>query len=246
MKPTISIILPNYNSSKTLLKTVMSVINQTYKNWKLIIVDDNSDLKTKKILSKLKSKKIKIFYLNINKGAGYCRNFALKKIKSQYIAFIDSDDLWGRNKLLEQINFMKKNNYNFTYTYYITKNNNKEKKIYTPLTYNFNSFIKNTSIATSTMIIKNFNNKNIRFTNSTSCDDYFFKCALLKNYKTAHCYPKFLTRYLIRSDSVQSNRLKNLYWVWKINNELNNLNFIENFNSILQISFNSLKKYGLR
>jgi teichuronic acid biosynthesis glycosyltransferase TuaG len=57
-------------------------------------------------------------------GAGYCRNFAIKKSNSEFLAFIDSDDLWRKNKLKAQINFMIKKNYNFTYTHYYTINEN--------------------------------------------------------------------------------------------------------------------------
>ena len=128
MRTEISIILPNYNSSKTIVKTVNSVFKQTYRNWELIIVDDNSDYKTKKILSRIKSNKVKIYYLNKNHGAGYCRNLAIKKSTSKYLAFIDSDDIWEKNKLKEQINFMKKNKYNFSYTFYQTVKNKKKKK----------------------------------------------------------------------------------------------------------------------
>ena len=117
----VSIILPNYNSSKTIKKTINTVLRQTYKNWELIIIDDGSDSITKKILYKYQNKKkIKIYFLKKNKGAAYCRNLAIKKSNSDYIAFIDSDDLWKKNKLKLQINFMKKNNYFFTYTYYKT------------------------------------------------------------------------------------------------------------------------------
>ena len=94
----VSIILPNYNSSKTIVDTINSILLQTYKNWELIIVDDCSDKKTKNILSKYKNiKKIKIFYLKKNKGTAYCRNLAIKKSKSYYLAFIDSDDTWEKN-----------------------------------------------------------------------------------------------------------------------------------------------------
>ena len=117
----VSIILPNYNSSKTIINTINSILQQTYKNWEIIIVDDCSDKKTKNILSKYKNiKKIKIFYLKKNKGTAYCRNLAIKKSKSYYLAFIDSDDTWEKNKLKLQINFMQKNNYFFTYTNYTT------------------------------------------------------------------------------------------------------------------------------
>ena len=245
----VSIILPNYNSSETIVATVNSVIQQNYKRWELIIVDDCSDRKTKNILSEYKkTKKIKIFYLNKNKGAAYCRNLAIKKSKSYYIAFIDSDDLWKKNKLNLQINFMKKNNYFFTYTNYKTfkiKNSTK-KTILVPEEFNFDSFVKNTSIATSTMIIKRSVTNKIKFLNTKICEDYYYKCQLLKKIGNAYRYPVCLTEYQIRSDSLQSNRIRNLYWVWKINKNLNNFNILKNLISIIFISLNSLKKYGFR
>ena len=170
----IDIILPNYNSALYIEDTIKSVINQTYKNWKLIIVDDCSDKNTKLILKKFsKHKKIKIIWLNKNKGAGYCRNLAIQKSNSQYIAFIDSDDIWKKNKLRSQINFMSKQNYSFSYTDYETFGV-KIKKIKKRSNLNFTIFIKNTSIDTSTMIIKRKSIHNDRFTNTNICEDFFF------------------------------------------------------------------------
>ena len=109
--PKITIILPNYNSFLFIKKTINSVINQSYKNWKLIIVDDCSNEKTKSVLKKFSHhKKIKIFWLKKNKGAAYCRNFAIKKSKSKYFAFIDSDDVLEHIKNDNQaLNNLKKN-----------------------------------------------------------------------------------------------------------------------------------------
>ena len=89
-KNQIDIILPNYNSSKFLKQTLNSIIMQTYKNWKLIIIDDCSDNKTKNILKKYsKDKRIKIFWLKKNNGAGFCRNYGIKKSKSpESISFL--------------------------------------------------------------------------------------------------------------------------------------------------------------
>jgi teichuronic acid biosynthesis glycosyltransferase TuaG len=245
----VSIILPNYNSSKTIKQTINSIINQTYKNWELIIVDDNSDELTKKILSKYKNKKkIKFYFLQKNKGAAYCRNLAIKKSKSDYIAFIDSDDLWEKNKLKLQINFMSKNNYLFTYTYYKTFKINSSiiKKIIVPNKFNFKSFIKNTSIATSTMIVKRTATNNIKFSNTKICEDYYYKCQLLKKIGYAYCYCAYLGKYQIRKNSLQSSRIRNLYWIWKINKNLNQFNILDNLISVFFISFNSIKKYGFR
>ena len=90
----ISIILPNFNSEKYISATINSILYQSYKKWELILVDDCSNKMTIKILRKYyRNKKIKIFYLKKNKGAAYCRNFAIKKSKGDYLAYIDSDDL---------------------------------------------------------------------------------------------------------------------------------------------------------
>ena len=251
----VDIILPNYNSEKFLSETVNSILNQTFKNWKLIIVDDNSNIKNKNLLKKYsKNSKIKIILLNKNKGPGFCRNIAMKNSKSDYLAFIDSDDIWYKNKLLNQLSFMLKHNYEFTYTNFLTfkKNDNSSSgygavnKIVLPKKFTFSTFIKNTSLCTSTMIIKKKLVKNIKFTNTKICEDYFFKCKILKKVKYAYCLSKTLTKYRIRHDSLQSNRLNNFYWIWHINKNYNKFNFFENLISILHISFNSIKKYGFK
>ena len=241
----IDIILPNFNSSDYIRETIKSIIDQTFKNWKLIIVDDCSDKKTRTILKKFsKNKRIKIYWLKKNKGAGYCRNYALKKSKSPYLAFIDSDDIWKKDKLETQLRFMENNNYLFTYTNYETFG--KKIKFISPAKeYDFNKFVNDTSICTSTMIIKRNILKNTEFINSEICEDYFFKCKILK-ICNAYCLDDFLTKYRIRNNSLQSSSLKNFYWIWKINREHNKFNFLKNFISLFFISINSLRKYGFK
>jgi teichuronic acid biosynthesis glycosyltransferase TuaG len=243
----VSIILPNYNSHKYISSTINSILKQNYKNWELIIIDDCSNKKTReKLLEYKNNKKIKIFWLKRNRGAGFCRNFAIKKSKAEFLAFIDSDDIWEKNKLQTQIRFMEKNKYNFTYTYYKTFNDGETKfnKIITPIKFDFKSFTHNTSIATSTMIIKKKTINNIKFTNTPICEDYFYKCETIKKTKFAYCLNKYLTKYRIRNNSLQSNKMKNFYWIWKINKDYNKFNFIKNFFSLFFISLNSIKKYG--
>ena len=223
---------------------IKSILNQSYKNWKLIIVDDFSNIKTKNILKKISKKKnIKVFFLNKNRGAGFCRNFAIKKSKSPYLAFIDSDDKWEKNKLKKQISFMKKNNFLFSYTNYKTFGK-KKRKVNNPSKINYFGFLRNTSIATSTMMIKRSIIGSIKFTNTKICEDFFFKCKLLKKVGYAFCLKQYLTNYRIRENSLQSNNLRNFYWIWRINKNYNKLSIIDNFISLIFISFNSLKKYG--
>jgi len=196
MEKKVAIILPNYNSSEFIKKTLDSILSQSYKNWKLYLVDDHSNLKTVKLLKKIKNKKIKIYFLKKNKGAGFCRNLAINKSKSHYLAFIDSDDVWHKDKLKLQINFMEKNQHNFTYSYYKTYNHKTKKtnKIITPENFNFNNFIKNTSIATSSMIITRSLTKNIKFIDSKICEDFYYKCQLLKKKKKCLFFKKIFNK----------------------------------------------------
>jgi len=247
----VDIVLPNYNSSSYIEETLNSIISQSFKNWKLIIVDDNSDEKTKHILKQYETnKKIKIIWLKKNKGAGFCRNFAIRNSKSEYVAFIDSDDIWDKEKLSKQLTFMIENKYYFTYTNYNSfRYENKKidlKEIKPAKYFNFKKFTRDTSIATSTMIIKRSLIGNIKFTNTKICEDYFFKCQILKKVEKAHCLLENLMQYRIKKNSLQSNKLRNLYWIWYINKNYNRLNFFKNIISLLCISMNSLMKYGFK
>ena len=85
---------------------------------------------------------------------------------------------------------------------------------------------------------------NIKFTNTKICEDFFFKCKLLKKVGYAFCLSQYLTSYRIRKNSLQSSNFKNFYWIWKINKNYNKLNIIDNLISLMFISMNSLKKYG--
>ena len=247
----VEIVMPNYNSAPYLSETIDSIINQTFKKWRLTIVDGNSNNETQDILKKYEEHdQINIIWLKKNKWAGFCRNLAIRNSKSEYIAFVDSDDIWDKEKLFKQIDFMKNNNYNFTYTNYYSFKSKKEEKNIRNITaaknFTFRSFIKNTSIATSTMIIKKSAIGNTKFSNTKICEDYFFKCQILKKTGYAYCLQDNLMGYRIRNDSLQSNKFRNLYWIWYINKNYNKLNFLENLKSLFYISISSVKKYGFK
>lgn len=114
----VSIIMPSYNTAVYIKDTIQSVLNQTYKNWELIIVDDCSTDNTDEVVDEIHDDRIKYLKNEKNSGAAVCRNRALREAKGQWIAFLDSDDLWMTEKLEKQIQFMEKNGYVFSYTNY--------------------------------------------------------------------------------------------------------------------------------
>lgn len=119
MEELVSIIMPSYNTGKYIADSIRSVQAQTYINWELILVDDCSNDDTDTIVSPfLTDKRIIYIKKECNSGAAVSRNYALKKAKGKWIAFLDSDDLWNPEKLSKQVDFMKKNNFCFSYTNY--------------------------------------------------------------------------------------------------------------------------------
>ena len=248
----VDIIMPNFNKSDYLDVGINSILNQTFKNWRLYILDDCSKDNSLNVLKKFKKfKKIKIIKLRKNKGPGFCRNYGLKISKSKYISFMDSDDYWKTDKLEKQINFMKINNLDFTYTDYIPFIQKKNKKKFlnkTNLkkTFNFNEFTKNSSINTTTMIITRSSIKGLKFKKISKLEDYLFKCELLKRGTQAYKFNASSAYYRILSNSRSSQKLQNIFYLWKINKSYNKFNFLENMLSIFMISLNSIKKYGFK
>lgn len=104
----VSVIIPTYNRGKLIERSVRSVLNQTYKNIEVIIVDDGSTDNTKEVIESIKDERI-IYYKQENGGAAKARNTGVNLATSEYIAFHDSDDVWRENKLEKQIDFLNKN-----------------------------------------------------------------------------------------------------------------------------------------
>ena len=247
----IDIIMPSYNKANYLDDSIKSIISQSLKNWKLYIIDDNSTDNSLEIIDKYSElKNINIIRLKKNKGPSFCRNLGMRLSKSKYISFIDSDDTWDTKKLEKQIRFMEDNNFVFTYTDYtpfFEREGIKKIKKSTSLveSFNFETFIRNSSINTTTMIISRSILKTHRFKKIKLLEDYVFKCELLINNKAMKLNENLAT-YRILNQSRSSKRIKNIYWLWNVNKKFNKLNFLENLLSIFSISLNSIKKYGIK
>jgi glycosyltransferase involved in cell wall biosynthesis len=105
-QPKVSVLLNCYNEEKGISKAITSVLSQTFKNYEFIIWDDGSTDKTLKIIREFKDKRIKVYKNKINLGLGQSRVRAQKKIKGKYVAIIDADDFFHKNKIKEQVNVL--------------------------------------------------------------------------------------------------------------------------------------------
>jgi len=247
--PAVDIIIPNFNKGNFLDECINSVLKQSYENWKLYIVDDCSNDNSAEILNKYANKnKINIVILKKNKGPSFCRNLGIRISKAEYIAFLDSDDYWSKDKLKNQIAFMLKSNFQFTYTDYTSffMKNNLFKKTNLKESFNFKEFTRNSSINSSTMILTRKIIKTHKFKKIQLLEDYLFKCDILRKNNTATKLNNNLAYYRILPQNRSSNKTKNLIYLWRINNKFNNLTILDNIRSVLGIMINSLKKYGFK
>ncbi len=107
--PIVSIIIPTYNSSATIMRTLESVFSQTYTAWEIIIIDDGSTDDTKQLLQPYRDNKKIIYLYQNNGGPGSARNNGIRHATGEYIAFLDADDYWHAEKLEKQIAAFQEN-----------------------------------------------------------------------------------------------------------------------------------------
>lgn len=247
MEDLVSVIMPSYNTANYIGKSIESVLNQTYQNWELIIVDDCSVDNTDEIVNKfLKDKRIKYLKNNKNNGAAISRNRAIKKARGKYIAFLDSDDLWEKNKLKEQIKFMKKNNYAFTYSYYeeIDEDGNKlNTRVLGPRKITKTGMYNYCWPGCLTVIYEVERIGLIQIKNIKKNNDYAMWLKIIKK-SNCYLYPHFLAFYRKRSGSIsRQNFITLIKWHYKLFKEADEQN---NFNSLIftirNLFFGMIKK----
>jgi len=243
----VSIIIPYFNKKRFIEKTIKSILNQTYKNFEVIIIYDDIKKDDLSFINSFKylDKRIKIIINKKNLGAGLSRNIGIFKSKGKYISFIDADDTWKKNKLYEQINFMKSNNLLITHTSYdiVNSKGNKigERKARNFL--NLKSLLKSCDIGLSTVTLKkSIFKKNLKFSNMKTKEDFVFWLKLLeKNYKI-YSLPKNLTKWTKLDNSLSSPTLQKLKDGFKVYNIHLKQNVFVSFYFLLCLSFNYLIK----
>lgn len=251
--PSVTIIIPYKNNLNYLFIALKSILKQSYKNFKILIIydnEDNSDLSKIKKFFKSKIIKKKISYkIIVNKkslGAGYARNVGIKKSNTKYIAFLDSDDVWAKNKLKIQINFMEKNNILISHTsYFIINANNKiissriaKKKII------FQDLISSCDIGLSTVILKSIllSKNKLIFPKIKTKEDYVLWLKILKKIKNLRGLNVKLTYYRKTKGSLSSNKLLSLINGYKVYKNYMNFGVTKSLFYLFILSMNYLRK----
>jgi teichuronic acid biosynthesis glycosyltransferase TuaG len=230
----ISIITATYNSARTVEKTYESIKAQSYAEWEWLVTDDCSIDNTLEILKALSQKdsRVKVYHNSINSGAAVSRNNSLSNVRGDYIAFIDSDDLWQPNKLEKQCGFMG-SNVDFSFTGYGLINEEGDALGQTVDTHQAGAFSyedmlkKKATLGCSTVMLRRNSFKDISMPLLRTGQDYATWLKLLKTGKYAHLLNDVLTLYRIMPNSISRNKFKKAKRQWQIYREVEELSFIK-------------------
>ena len=242
----VSVIMPYYNSKEFVYESILSVLDQTYKNLELIIIYDDNNKKDLVFLKELfyKDKRKKIILNKKNLGAGISRNKGIKKSKGEYIAFIDSDDVWKKEKLTNQIKFMEKNNSYFTHSSYeiIDKNSKKIGAFDVKRNLNYKQLLKSCDIGLSSVVLKSeILNKKL-FPSIKTKEDYVAWLKLAKKNIRINGINKRLVKWRKTNNSLSSSVAQKLYDSYKVYRNYEEKSFLLSIFHILILTWNAFKK----
>tara|TARA_B100000767_G_C19746667_1_gene528854 strand:+ start:1255 stop:2007 length:753 start_codon:yes stop_codon:yes gene_type:complete len=245
-KPLISIVITYYKKKFFLDKTLKSILKQTYNNYEIVFIYDDKDLKDLKYVNKLllRFKKSRLIINKKNLGVANSRNIAIKYCKGSYLAFIDSDDLWKKNKLSNQLNFMQKNSHLFSFTSYSVISEKgkiiKKRKVFQDANY-YNLYWSNFIGLSTVMVSKKIFTK-IYFPNLTTQEDFALWLKLIRQGVKLKHFKQTLSFWRKTKNSLSSNIIRKFKDAFKLYYLYEKKNFIFSIYSVLVLSYNKLIK----
>lgn len=230
--PLVSIVVPVYNAEKYLQKTIESVVNQTYENWELLLVNDcSTDGSRQLILSYEEDPRIKLIDLEINGGAANARNRGIELAKGRYLAYIDADDIWKEDKLLKELQFIERTKAAFVYTAYEfgdedANGTGRVVNVLDELTYK--KALSRTIIFTSTVMfdLSLISKEEIKMPKVASEDTATWWKILRSGY-VAYGLNEVLSIYRRPASSLSSNKLVAIKRIWNLYRKEEKLNVLE-------------------
>lgn len=211
----VSVIMPAYNCEKFLKHAVHSVQAQHYPNWELIIVDDASQDNTLAEAQKLASEdeRIKVYSMPQNKGVSVCRNYAITNADGRYLAFLDSDDLWSKDKLSHQIAFMQEKQAALSHTAYAFMSEKgmvmSNGKVDVDAEVDLDKYMKTTQIGMSSVVIDRNKVDFVHFPEDRKlCEDARVWMAFLRKGQKFAGLNEVLTLYRVRQSQLSGNKIK--------------------------------------
>ena len=244
----VSIITATYNSENEIMSTYRSILNQTFTDWEWVITDDCSQDRTAEILNDIQASdsRVRVFRNPVNSGAAVSRNCSISYSQGEFLAFVDSDDLWEPEKLSSQLKFMELEGIDFSFTAYelidefgssldkFVDLNQVGKFDY------FDMLKKKATLGCSTVIIRKAAFKDLSMPLLRTGQDYAFWLKLLKTGKCAYVFNRSLTKYRIRPSSISRNKFRKALRQWEIYRSIERLKLTSSINCFFFYAFRAV------
>ena len=246
-KDFISIVVPYHKKKSFFKETLQSINKQSYKNFEVIIIYDDIDkselIYVKKILKNYKFKK-KLLINNKTIGAGLSRNKGIKNSKGDFIAFCDADDLWNKNKLKVQIEYMKKEKLFFLHSNYFVIDSNSKKigKLKVPKNINYDQLLKSCDIGLSTVMVTRSFLKNNLFSSLKTKEDYLLWLKSIKYLNSLKSINEELVYWRYLKNSLSSSNIQKLSDAFRVYKNHLNFSFLFSIYCVIRLSFYALIK----
>ena len=245
----VSIISPYFKKKIFIKKTIKSILDQTYQKFELIIIYDDTEMNDYKYIKAFidGDERIRIIKNSKNLGAGESRNIGIKHSRGRYIAFLDSDDVWHKEKLEKQLKFMMENNYDISHSSYEIINKKDEvigkRNARNFLTYN--SLLKSCDIGLSTVLVKKkILNNDLKFPTIQTKEDFVLWLKILKNDYKIMALKESLVHWRKLENSLSSSFFQKLSDGFKVYNKYMKYNSLKSLYLVSCLCFNFLKKNG--
>lgn len=251
-KDLVSIITPMYKGASFVGKTIESVLIQNYKNWEMIIVDDcspDNGAGIEEVKKYTSDPRIKLIESKVNKGSSGARNIALQKAQGEYIAFLDSDDIWHPDFLEKQMIFLKQNEAPIVFSSYRRIDEYTSEEILSPFIVppkvSYKTLLKTCPIFPSTVIYDTKKTPKLYFNEKLGSmrDDYVYWLTMFKTIDYGYGNPEILVDYRMRKSSVTGDKTKVIKPQWNVLYKVEKLGLIPSFYYLACWAFISYFKY---
>ena len=244
----VSIITPSYNSAMFIKESIDSVIAQTYKHWEMIIVDDCSFDSSNEIIEEYikKDNRIKLIVLDKNSGPAVSRNSAIRESKGRYIAFLDADDYWHKEKLEKQLAFMKDNDITLSFTGYERVEESSSKFIdtqFVPTKVDYKTLLKQNIMGCLTVMYDTEKLGKVYMPDILRRQDYALWLKILKQIPYAYGLNESLAYYRVRTASISSNKIIASKYHWKVLRDIEKLPLYKAIYYFGWYTYKSIVKY---
>lgn len=222
----VSVVMPAHNAEKFLSDSIRSVVAQSFPQWELLVVDDASTDETFAVASEFAKVdgRIRLVRLDKNGGVAHARNVGIELARGQFLAFLDSDDLWLPHKLEVQISFMKEKGAAFSFSSYrrLAPDGSLSSELRVPFEVTYQQLLKGNVIGCLTVVIDRMQIPLVAM-EKLGHEDYVAWLSILRQGYVAHGIQTDLARYRLSSSSVSGDKKRSAMWTWKIYREIEKL-----------------------